>query len=85
MRENRQMTNKKLYCEDVLQMLFTESDSEGEYLHFGNDDRPSNDGVSPSTSLLRDGAAGCNPPDTGPHQLTERVANPGLRRGRRAL
>ncbi len=27
----------------------------------------------------------CNPPDTGPHQLTERVANPGLRRGRRAL
>ncbi len=27
----------------------------------------------------------CNPPDTGPHPLTERVANPGLRRGRRAL
>ncbi len=27
----------------------------------------------------------CNPHDTGPHQLTERVANPGLRRGRRAL
>ncbi len=25
------------------------------------------------------------PPDTGPHQLTEQVANPGLRRGRRAL
>ncbi len=40
MRENRQMTNKKLYCEDVLQMLFTDSDSEGEYLRFGNDDRP---------------------------------------------
>ncbi len=39
-------------------MLFTESDSEGEYLRFGNDDRPSNDRVSPSTSLLRDGAAG---------------------------
>ncbi len=27
----------------------------------------------------------CNTPDTGPHQLTERVANPGFRRGRRAL
>ncbi len=57
-RENRQMTNKKLYCEDVLQMLFTESDSEGEYLRFGNGDRPSNDRVSHSTSLLRDGATG---------------------------
>ncbi len=56
MRENRQMTNKKLYCEDVLQMLFT--DSEGEYLRFGNDDRPSNARVSPGTSLLRNGAAG---------------------------
>ncbi len=33
-RENHQMTNKKLYCEDVLQMLFAESDSEGEYLSF---------------------------------------------------
>ncbi len=31
-RENRQMINKKLYCEDVLQMLFADSDSEGEYL-----------------------------------------------------
>ncbi len=41
MRENRQITNKKLYCDDVLQMLFAESDSEGEYLRFGNDDRPS--------------------------------------------
>ncbi len=29
--------------------------------------------------------AAVTPPDTGPHQLTERVANPGLRRGRRAL
>ncbi len=29
------MTNKKLYCEDVLQMLFDDSDSEGEYLRFG--------------------------------------------------
>ncbi len=27
----------------------------------------------------------CNPPNTGPHQLTEWVANPGLRRGRQAL
>ncbi len=36
-RENRQMTNKKLYCEDVLQMLFAAS--EGEYLRFENDDR----------------------------------------------
>jgi len=42
----------------VLQMLFTDSDSEGEYLRCGNGDRPSNDRVSPGTSLLRDGAAG---------------------------
>ncbi len=41
-RENRQMTNKKLYCEDVLQMLLADSDSEGEYLWFENDDRPCN-------------------------------------------
>ncbi len=41
------MTYKKLYCEDVLQMLFADSDSEGEYLPFGNDDRPSNDRASP--------------------------------------
>ncbi len=41
-RENHQMPNKKLDCEDVLQMLFADSDSEGEYLTFGNDDRPSN-------------------------------------------
>ncbi len=32
-----------LYREDVLQILFANSDSEGEYLPFGNDDRPSND------------------------------------------
>ncbi len=57
-RENRQMTNKKLYCEDVLQMLFAESDSEGEYLSFGNDNRPSNARASPGTSLLRNGVAG---------------------------
>ncbi len=50
-RENRQMTNKKLYCEDVLQMLLADSDSEGEYLWFENDDRPSN------LSRLRNGAA----------------------------
>ncbi len=56
-RENRQMTNKKLYCEDVLQILFTDSDSEGEYLRFGNGDRLSNDRASPSTSLLRNAAA----------------------------
>ncbi len=31
-------------------MLFTDSDSEWEYLRFGNDDRPSNDRASPSTS-----------------------------------
>ncbi len=31
-RENHQMPNKKLDCEDVLQMLFADSDSEGEYL-----------------------------------------------------
>ncbi len=57
-RENLQMVNKKLYCEDVLQMLFADSDSEGEYLRFGNDDRPSNDRASPGTSLLCNGAAG---------------------------
>ncbi len=56
-RENCQMTNKKLYCEDVLQMLFAESNSEGEYLSFVNDDRSSNAHVSPGTSLLRNGAA----------------------------
>ncbi len=28
-RENRQITTKSLYCEDVLQMLFADSDSEG--------------------------------------------------------
>ncbi len=52
------MTNTKLYCEDVLQMLFADSDSEVEYLRFGNDDRPSNDRASPGTSLLCNGAAG---------------------------
>ncbi len=55
-RENRQMTNKKLHCEDVLQMLFTDSDSEGKYLRFGNDDRLSNARASPGTSQLRNGA-----------------------------
>ncbi len=49
-RENCPMTNKKLYCVDVLQMLFADSDSEGEYLRFGSDDRPSNDRASPGTS-----------------------------------
>ncbi len=39
-------------------MLFVDSDSEGEYLHFGNDNQPSNDRTSPGTSLLRNGAAG---------------------------
>ncbi len=39
-------------------MLFTDSDSEGEYLCFGNDDRLSNDRASPDTSLLHNGAAG---------------------------
>ncbi len=40
-------------------MLFAGSDSEGEYLRFGNDDRPSNDRASPGnvTSLLHNGAA----------------------------
>ncbi len=56
-RENRQMANRKLYREDVLQMLFADSDSEGEYFPFGNDDRPSNDRASPGTSLQRNGAA----------------------------
>ncbi len=44
------MANKLLYREDVLQMLFTDSDSEGEYLPFGNDDRTSNDRAFPGTS-----------------------------------
>ncbi len=39
-------------------MLFVDSDSEGEYLPFGNDDRLSNDRASPGTSLLCNGAAG---------------------------
>ncbi len=52
MRENRQMANRKLYREDVLQMLFADSDSEGEYLPFGNDDRPSNDRASPGNLHL---------------------------------
>ncbi len=39
-------------------MLFGDSDSEGEYLRFGNDDRPSNDHASPGTSLLCNGAGG---------------------------
>ncbi len=56
-RENRQMANKKLYREDVLQVLFADSDSEGEYLPFGNDDRSSNDCASPGTSLQHNGAA----------------------------
>ncbi len=52
------MTNKKFYCEDVLQMLLADSDSEGEYLSFGNDDRPSNDRASLGPALLCNGAAG---------------------------
>ncbi len=56
-RENRQMANRNLYREDVLQMLFADSVSEGEYLPFGNDDQPSNDRASPGTSLQRNGAA----------------------------
>ncbi len=50
------MINKNLYCDDVLQMLFIDSDSEGEYLRFGNDDRPSNDRASHGTPLMRNGA-----------------------------
>ncbi len=50
------MTNKKLYCEDVLQILFDDSDSqidsEGEYLPFGNNDRPSNDRASPGMARV---------------------------------
>ncbi len=51
MRENRQVTNKKLYCEDVLQMLFADSNSKGEFLPFGNDDRLSNDRASPGNGM----------------------------------
>ncbi len=50
-RENCQMANKMLYREDVFQVLFADSDSEGGYLLFGNDDRPSNDRASSRTSL----------------------------------
>ncbi len=39
-------------------MLLAYSESEGEYLWFGNDDRPSNERASPGTSLLHNGAAG---------------------------
>ncbi len=46
-----------MYREDVLQMLFADSDSEGEYLPFGIDDRSSNNCASPGTSLQRNGAA----------------------------
>ncbi len=38
-------------------MLFADSDSEGEYLRFGNDDRLSNDCASTGTSLLGNDAA----------------------------
>ncbi|RXN31613.1 hypothetical protein ROHU_016730 [Labeo rohita] len=38
-------------------MLFADSDSKGEYLPFGNDDRSSNDRASPGTSLQRNGVA----------------------------
>lgn len=55
-RENRQMANKKLCREDVLQMLFADSDSEGQYLPFGSDDRSSNDRASPGTSWQRNSA-----------------------------
>ncbi len=56
-RENRQVANKKLYRENVLQMLFANSDSEGEYLPFGNDDRSFNNHASPGTCLQCNGAA----------------------------
>ncbi len=39
-------------------MLFADSDSEEEYLRFGNDGQPSNDCDSLGTSLLRNGVAG---------------------------
>ncbi len=34
-------------------MLFADSDSKGEYLQYGSDDRPSNARASTGTSLLR--------------------------------
>jgi len=45
-------------------MLFADSDSEGEYLPFVNDDRPSNDRASPGTSLPRNGVARASPGTT---------------------
>ncbi len=51
------MTNKSCSVR-MLKMLIADSDSEGEYLRFGNDDRPSNDCATPGTSLPRNGAAG---------------------------
>ncbi len=41
----------------MLQILLADSDSEGEYLTFGNDNRPSNNRAASGTSLLRNGAA----------------------------
>lgn len=38
-------------------MSFADSDYEGEYLPFGNDNRLSNDHKSPGTSLQHNGAA----------------------------
>ncbi len=65
-------------------MLFTDSDSEWEYLRFGNDDRPSNDRACPSTSLLRNGVAGhgesVHKPQTGDHFIP--LPNGGGRGGR---
>ncbi|KAL1277130.1 hypothetical protein QQF64_023803 [Cirrhinus molitorella] len=50
------MADKKFYREGVLQMLFANSDSEGEYLPFGNDHQLPND-ACPGTSLQCNGAA----------------------------
>ncbi len=38
----------------MLQMLFADSDTEEEYLSFGNDDRPSDNRASPGSSLQRE-------------------------------
>ncbi len=50
-RENRQMTNKKLYCEDVANCI--SRPLKGKYLTFVNDNRPSNNRAASGTSVAQ--------------------------------
>ncbi len=56
-RENRQMANRNLYREDVLQMLFADLTLKGNICLLEMTIGPSNDRASPGTSLQRNGAA----------------------------